>query len=62
MIERLTRSEEEWRRILPPDRYLILRQKGTEPAFRNPYNEHWEAGVYKCLVSRSWALLFNYGR
>ena len=50
MIERLTRSEEEWRRILPPDRYLILRQKGTEPAFRNPYNEHWEAGVYKCFA------------
>lgn len=50
MIDKLVRSEEEWRRLLPADRYHILRQKGTEPAFYNEYNEFWESGTYHCYA------------
>ncbi len=46
----VVRTEEEWRGILPPDRYRVLREKGTEPAFTGEYNEHWEDGVYHCYA------------
>jgi peptide-methionine (R)-S-oxide reductase len=50
MVEKLTRSKEEWRRLLPGDRYRILFEDGTEPAFRNEYDEFWEAGTYACFA------------
>lgn len=50
MVDKLIRSEDEWREILPPERYKVLRKKGTEPAFANEYDEHWEAGAYLCYA------------
>ena len=50
MVEKLTRSKEEWRRTLPHDRYRILFEDGTEPAFRNEYDEFWETGTYVCFA------------
>ena len=50
MIEKLHRTDEEWRRLLPPDRYHVLRQKGTEPPFRNEYDDHWAPGTYHCYA------------
>ena len=46
MVEKLTRSKEEWRRLLPPEHYRVLFEDGTEPAFRNEYDEFWEQGTY----------------
>jgi len=42
------RSEEEWRKILSPEQYEVLRMKGTERPFTGKYNLHKEEGVYKC--------------
>ena len=40
-------SEEEWRQILGDDfTYRILREKGTERAWNNEYNENKEKGIY----------------
>jgi peptide-methionine (R)-S-oxide reductase len=50
MVEKLIRGEDEWRRLLPADRYHVLREKGTEPAFYNEYDEHWEPGTYHCFA------------
>ncbi|WP_019176342.1 peptide-methionine (R)-S-oxide reductase MsrB [Methanomassiliicoccus luminyensis] len=47
-VEKLVRSEEEWKRILPSDKYRILRQGGTEPAFHNEYWDEHRAGTYVC--------------
>jgi peptide-methionine (R)-S-oxide reductase len=49
-IDKVVRTEEEWKSVLPADRYEVLRQKGTERAFTGEYNEHWEAGVYACYA------------
>src|SRR5438552_1313741 len=38
------RSEEEWRAILSPEQFRIIRQKGTEPAGSGEYNKFSEKG------------------
>jgi peptide-methionine (R)-S-oxide reductase len=44
----VTHSDAEWRKLLTPAQYDILRAKGTEPAFTSPLlNEH-RAGVFAC--------------
>jgi peptide-methionine (R)-S-oxide reductase len=47
-IEKIQRSEEEWKRSLSPERFLILRKDGTEPAFQNKYWNNHEPGTYVC--------------
>ncbi len=48
--EKLTKSEEEWRRELTPEQYHILREKGTERAFTGEYAETKKPGVYRCAA------------
>lgn len=49
-MERMEKSDAEWRRELPPERYRILREKGTEPAFTGVYWDHHGDGVYRCAA------------
>jgi peptide-methionine (R)-S-oxide reductase len=42
------KSEEEWRKELPPDRYAVLREKATEPPFTGKYTYSKEDGMYRC--------------
>lgn len=46
--EKKIRSEEEWRALLSPEEYRVLQDKGTDPPFRNKYNDHYEKGLYVC--------------
>lgn len=46
--EKINRSEEEWKELLSDDEYRVLREKGTDPPFRNKYNSHYENGRYVC--------------
>ncbi|KZT10038.1 peptide methionine sulfoxide reductase msrB [Laetiporus sulphureus 93-53] len=43
-----TKSESEWRAILSPEQFRILRQKGTEPAGTGRYAHFKGEGVYTC--------------
>ena len=42
------RTDEQWREILTPEQYAILREKGTEPAFTGKYWNTKTSGIYKC--------------
>ncbi|KAL0457351.1 UNVERIFIED_CONTAM: Peptide methionine sulfoxide reductase B5 [Sesamum latifolium] len=42
------KSEEEWRAILTPEQFHILREKGTEPKGTGHYDKFYEEGVYNC--------------
>ncbi len=42
------RTDEEWRSILTPEQYEILRRKGTERAFTGRYWDAKQAGMYRC--------------
>ncbi len=47
-MEKMEKSEQEWRAELTPEQYEVLRKKGTEPAFTGEYWDTKEDGVYRC--------------
>jgi peptide-methionine (R)-S-oxide reductase len=47
-VEKVTRTEEEWREQLSPEQFDVLRKKGTEPPFTGKYVHSKEDGVYRC--------------
>ena len=49
MLEKVVKTDEEWRKILTPEQYKVTRQKGTELACSGPYWNHHEKGIYKCI-------------
>jgi peptide-methionine (R)-S-oxide reductase len=48
MTEKLQKTDEEWRSELDPERYHVLREKGTEPPFTGAYTYSKDDGVYRC--------------
>jgi peptide-methionine (R)-S-oxide reductase len=44
----INKSEKEWKRILTPDQFNVLRQKGTEPPFTVKYYDNHKKGIYVC--------------
>lgn len=41
-------NDSEWRDILTPQEYYVLREKGTERAFTGEYNDFKAKGVFHC--------------
>ncbi len=48
IVEKIEKSEEEWKKILDPEEFRILRQQGTERSFTGKYWDNKKAGVYNC--------------
>lgn len=44
----VTKSDKEWKEILSPEQYRVLREKGTEPAFTGKYYSNKNKGLYVC--------------
>lgn len=44
----VSKSESEWKKELTPEKYHVLREKGTEYAFTGKYNDFKEKGVFVC--------------
>jgi len=43
-------TREQWKEILPADRYRILFREGTEPAGSSPLDEVYDPGTYICAA------------
>ena len=50
MTQTVVKTNEEWKKILTPEQYHILREKGTERAFSGKYDKNHEHGVYRCAA------------
>jgi peptide-methionine (R)-S-oxide reductase len=48
--ERVERSEAEWKEILSPRQYDVVRKKGTERAFTGEYHDNKARGTYHCVA------------
>jgi peptide-methionine (R)-S-oxide reductase len=49
-MDKIRKSDEEWRRSLTPEQYRVLRQKGTERPFTGQYADTKTPGVYLCAA------------
>lgn len=48
-MDKVTKTEQEWKKQLTPEQFYVARQKGTEPAFTGAYWDNHEHGVYRCV-------------
>ncbi len=46
----LNKSRAEWKRLLPPDAYVVLFEEGTERAGSSPLNDEKRAGIFICAA------------
>lgn len=46
----VVKTEEEWKQLLTPEQYVVLRGKGTERPFTGKFNLHKEKGMYLCAA------------
>jgi peptide-methionine (R)-S-oxide reductase len=44
----ITRTPEEWRKLLTPEQYAVLREEDTERPFTSPLNKEKRKGVFAC--------------
>jgi peptide-methionine (R)-S-oxide reductase len=51
--QKVLKSDEEWRELLAPERYAVLREKATERAFSGEYCEIHAPGLYRCAACGS---------
>lgn len=49
-IDKIEKSEAEWRDQLTPEQYYVTRQKGTEPAFSGALYKNHADGKYCCVA------------
>jgi len=47
-MEKVVKTEEEWKACLTPEQYRVMRLKGTEPPFTGRYVDEKTPGVYRC--------------
>jgi peptide-methionine (R)-S-oxide reductase len=48
VTDKVRKTDEEWRAILDPEAYAVLRQAATEPAFSGTLYYNHEDGLYRC--------------
>ncbi|MBC6413537.1 MAG: peptide-methionine (R)-S-oxide reductase MsrB [Chromatiales bacterium] len=56
-MNKIIRSNQEWRKILDDEQYRVCRLKGTESPFSGQYYASKAEGVYRCVCCN--ALLFS---
>ena len=49
MVEKIVKTDEEWRAELSSESYEVARRHGTERPFTGEYNDCKDAGTYVCV-------------
>ena len=50
VVGRVVKSNAEWKKLLTPEQYHVLREQGTEIAFTGKYWNNHAKGVYRCAA------------
>jgi peptide-methionine (R)-S-oxide reductase len=50
MVDKIKKSDEDWRKELTKEQYQVLREAGTERAFTGQYWDNHEPGKYSCAA------------
>lgn len=48
-MEKVVKTDEEWKKQLSPEQYNVTRKHGTERAFSGQYAENKDPGMYRCI-------------
>ena len=48
-VDRVTKTNEEWKKLLTPEQYAITTKKGTEQPFTCAFAEVKEPGIFQCI-------------
>ncbi len=48
-MEKVTKTDEEWKKQLTPEQYNVTRKHGTERAFTGLYHATKDPGTYECI-------------
>ena len=48
--KKVSKTDAEWQKVLTPEQYYILREKGTEQPFTGEFDKNKQAGTYHCAA------------
>jgi peptide-methionine (R)-S-oxide reductase len=47
-VEKVVKTDEEWKKVLTPEQFYVLRKEGTERPFTSPLNNEKRKGTFQC--------------
>jgi peptide-methionine (R)-S-oxide reductase len=50
MTQKVTLSDDQWRKVLNPGQFQVLREAKTEPPYKNAYWNNHQNGIYLCAA------------
>ena len=53
MVDKLVKTDAEWREQLAPEQYAVCRDRGTERPWSGVYIDCKDAGIYRCVCCNS---------
>ncbi|HEX6397191.1 MAG TPA: peptide-methionine (R)-S-oxide reductase MsrB [Steroidobacteraceae bacterium] len=48
-VPRVVHGDDEWRKLLPAESYVVTRREGTERPYSGKYNDNHADGLYRCI-------------